>query len=221
MSVEVEVGASLSCKWKVKQYIELFDVINREYTSYCIRWNENFTKSYNLGKVCICDVYSLKSGIDKEFKKYMDSFIDGLLRLSMNIFYEFNRLNPDFKIRTRIKDPQSILGKIERKSKMNSGKFPINKILNDLLGIRIVDRNYKDNIEYIKEYFEVAEYKVKHMLRIKDEYIGYHVYFKQDKNIYFPIELQIWDSEYEINNYESHKVYKEDYIFWSEKYKKT
>ena len=59
------------------------------------------------------------------------------------------------------------------------------------------------------------------MIRIKEGYRGYHIYFKQEKNIYFPIELQVWDSEDEINNYKSHKIYKEDYISWSEKYKKS
>lgn len=219
MAVGVELEMSLSCEWQVEQYIKLFDIINKEYTSYCVRWNEYLTKQYNLGRVCVCDIYSLESGIDIEFKKYMDSFIDGLLRLSMTIVYEFNKLNSELKIRTRVKDPQSILYKINEKSKSDNGKFPINKFLNDLLGIRMVDSNYKENIELVKKILDNTEYKVRHRLRILDSYKGYHVYFKQEKNIYFPIELQIWDSEDEANNYESHKIYKEDYIAWTEMYK--
>ena len=221
MAVAVEVETSLSCEWQVTEYIKLFDIINEEYTSYCMRWNENLTNSYNLGKVCACDIYNLESGIDIEFKKYMDSFIDGLLMLNIKILYAFNKLNPDFKIRTRIKEPQYILDKVDKKSKSNDGKYPVNKFLNDLLGIRIVDSNYKENIGIIIGFLKSTEHKVRHMIRIKEEYKGYHIYFKQEKNIYFPIELQVWDSEDEINNYKSHKMYKEDYISWQKKYKKV
>ena len=62
------------------------------------------------------------------------------------------------------------------------------------------------------------EYNVKHMERNNNGYIGYHVYFKLKKNIYFPIELQIWDSKNEQNNINSHILYKQDYIVWKDKY---
>lgn len=221
MTVGIELEKSLACNWNIEQFKSLFNIINEEYTKYCKQWIENSTIEINLNKKCICDIYSSEKGIDKKFKEYMDSFMDGLVIFNLNLVCEINKLGLGPVFRTRIKDPQSILDKINKKSKTKSGKYPIIKCLNDLFGIRVVDNNYKDNIENIKEILENVEYKIRHMDRIKEMYKGHHVYFKQNTNIYFPIELQIWDSENEHSNYESHKIYKEDYISWTEEYKKT
>ncbi|HII4481711.1 hypothetical protein [Clostridium perfringens] len=217
MSIETKNRTSLSCNWTLDYYINVFYIINDEYTKYCNKWIEKVVKKYNLRKTCVCDIYSKNNGIDKDFKEFMDCFIEGLALLSITIAYKINNFNSELKIRSRVKDPQSILDKINKKSQ--GDKYPINKCLNDLFGLRIVDSNYKENIDNIIDYLECSEYNIRKMSRIKEDYKGYHIYFKQDKNIYFPIELQIWDSEDEFNNYESHKVYKEDYVNWTDKYK--
>lgn len=217
MSIETKKSTSLSCDWTLDCYENVFCIINEEYTKYCNKWIEKVNRKYNLGKTYICDIYSKSNGIDKDFKEFMDYFIEGLGLLSITIAYKINKINSELKIRSRVKDPQSILYKINKKSQ--GDKYPINKCLNDLFGLRIVDSNYKENIDWVVNYLECSEYNIRMMSRIKEEYKGYHIYFKQEKNIYFPIELQIWNSEDEFNNYESHKVYKEDYLSWADSYK--
>lgn len=201
----------------VENYIKIFEIIIFEYKRYCESWRQKITCSMNLKKKCVSDIFSINSGMDKEFKVYMDSFIDGLNEL---YFVIISRIDSEvgINVRGRVKEPQSIISKLDKKNMDNHGKYPVIKCLNDLLGIRIIDKRYKENIDAVIEYLDSSEYKVKHMERNNNGYIGYHIYFRLEQNIYFPIELQIWDLENERNNITSHMLYKQEYIGWKDKY---
>lgn len=80
------------------------------------------------------------------------------------------------------------------------------------MGIRIV-------IDAQFSYFDVKRYmennfpKYKCIDSAKDAYIATHIYFEKG-NYYFPWELQVWMKNHEMDNYNSHKIYKQDYTKW-------
>lgn len=209
---------SNACQLKFEEYLKIFEIIEEEYSLYCMYWNENFKKCINLKTKYIRDIFNADLGLDDEFREYMNSFISGLDRIYFKIVIRI-KSECNLDIRARVKDMQSIINKLNKKSFEQGGRIQVIKCLNDLLGIRVIDKNYKENIDKIVTYLDVcSEYKTRHMERIVDGYKAYHVYFRQSKNIYFPIELQIWDSENEQSNLNSHTLYKQEYIGWGEKY---
>ena len=50
----------------------------------------------------------------------------------------------------------------------------------------------------------------------KMDYNAVHIYFGNDNNKNFQLELQIWDKEHEKTNLESHTKYKQDYTKWEQ-----
>lgn len=207
----------------IDDYKRIFNILYKEHNEYCKGWIINNEEKFNLKNKCVCDIYNNFTGIKKTFKKYMDSFLNGLNCLDSNIMdniYDIYGLK--LNIRGRTKDYMSIIYKLNRIIKHNGGKYPIQKCLNDLLGYRIIDENYSNNIYSIIQYLEWAKnnnYRIRHIKRDKDGYKGYHIYFLGPNNYSFPIELQIWDSKDEQNNLKSHKIYKQDYIKWVKIYK--
>lgn len=217
MGVECLLKANTTDGLNIENYIRIFEIISFEYKKYCESWSQKISYSINLKRKCVSDIFNINNGMDEEFKIYMDSFIDGLTELYFNIISRIG-IEVGIDVRGRVKEPQSIIDKLNKKNIEADGKYPIIKCLNDLLGIRIIDKRYKDNICIIIEYLDSSEYKVRHMERNNNGYSGYHVYFRLEQNIYFPIELQIWDLENEQNNIASHILYKQGYIGWEEKY---
>ena len=219
MDVEYLLKANNIDGLNIDNYKKIFEIISLEYKKYCESWSQKISYPINLKRKCVSDIFNINTGMDEEFKAYMDSFIDGLTELYFNII---SRIGTEvgIDVRGRVKEPQSIINKLNKKNVIENGKYPIIKCLNDLLGIRIIDKSYKDNICMIIQYLNSSEYKVRHMERNNNGYIGYHVYFKLEQNIYFPIELQIWDLENEQNIIDSHILYKQEYIGWEEKYNK-
>lgn len=203
---------------ELDEYKEIFKIINCKYIQYCCEWDKRRNDSINLRARCIRDIYSEDCLLNKQFQDYMNSFIENLQFLYLDILSEISKVTLN-NIRGRVKDPQSILYKICKNRNKESGTIQIIKCLNDLLGIRIIDNDYSSNIEGIKKYLNSVEYKVKGLDRINGKYKGYHIYFKNNNNIYFPIELQIWDKKNEQTNIESHTLYKEEYNKWPQIYK--
>jgi len=124
-------------------------------------------------------------------------------------------------LRWRVKDYASLIYKAHQKNAETNGEFPINKCINDLLGFRIVDINYSQNIEKVKEHLEYLKrnkHRIRHINSSKNGYKGYHVYFNGLNNCCFPLELQIWDSKDERRNLELHKEYKQNYLEWLKTY---
>ena len=112
----------------------------------------------------------------------------------------------------RVKTSESILAKIEKFKSCNEG-YPVNSVLNDIFGARIIVDS--DTIQKVMEQLDVWKSE-KHLknwyLCDKDEYIGIHIYFKNESNFYYPWELQIWDKKDAENNISSHQKYKRYFV---------
>ncbi|AVQ40482.1 hypothetical protein C7M56_18065 [Clostridium botulinum] len=201
----------------IDEYNIIFSCIYKNYIRYCQEWDTIRQTEINLKKKCICDIYNLENQLDKQFEKYIHSFRKNLSNVYISILMDLQQnidINRRIKFNGRVKTEDSILNKIHKKAKQDGGKFPINNCINDLLGLRIIDPYYKENIIYIEnelKKFKNNGYKLRYMDRLNNEYKAYHVYLKKD-NKSFPIELQIWDAKYEQVNINSHKEYKQDYI---------
>ena len=112
----------------------------------------------------------------------------------------------------RVKTSESILDKIER-FKLRSEGYPVNSILNDIFGARIVVntediRQVMDRLDDWKDKYGLKNW----YLRDKAEYIGIHIYFKHSSNFYYPWELQIWDKKDAEKNIQSHRKYKRNFV---------
>lgn len=162
---------------------------------------------------------NLKKSMVYEINKlgFMDSIINYVSFLNTNLIEFQLGLNEDnfkkSKINVRIKARNSILYKYDNYLKNHEdGKSPINKCFNDLFGIRII---FKEDISHskIKEYLDNNYPNLKCIEALRKNYIATHIYFSYD-NFTFPWELQIWSKCNEINNLESHRKYKQDYVKW-------
>lgn len=213
-------------KLDIYEYNIIFNCIYQNYIQYCKKWDDMREFEINLKKKCMCDIYNSDKQLDREFQKYIHSFRKDLSSVYISIFMELHEklnINGRIKFSGRIKTEDSILNKIYKKANQDGGKFPINSCMNDLLGLRIIDPYYKENIIYIENELKKLKnsgYKLRYVDRLNNGYKAYHVYFKKD-NKSFPIELQIWDEEDEEKNMNLHKKYKQDYLInMIEKYKK-
>ncbi len=84
-----------------------------------------------------------------------------------------------------------ILDKIERFKDREEG-YSINSILNNIFGARMIltSEEIGQVLERLDDWRE--EYGLKNWyLRDKDEYVGIHVYFKNESNFYYPWEGMI------------------------------
>ncbi|MFD3158024.1 hypothetical protein ACFIJ5_14305 [Haloimpatiens sp. FM7330] len=208
----------------IETYEKIVHIIYEEHNKHVKKWINKQTKSYNLKKTCICDVCfnpDNKKSINEEFKKYMDEYIYTLDSLYSNILERIYKECNIF-ISGRIKNQDSIILKMYKKSNQDSGKFPIVKCLNDLLGFRIIDSQYSGNIENLIECLDkikVNGFRIKHLDRINGKYKAHHIYFQGIDNKSFPVELQVWDLKNEKVNLKSHEAYKKEYTMWPYDYK--
>lgn len=200
-----------------EEYTQIFEIIINKYEDYCKAWERTRKFEINLKKTLISDIYSFESQLNYNFDTYIHEFKNNLSMLYMSIYAELEKgLNISSKVKFggRVKTEDSLLNKIYKKSNEQNGRFPINSCINDLLGLRIIDPGYKENILFIKDQLEKYNkngYNIRHLDRINNGYKAYHIYFKID-NKSFPIELQIWDKENEMNNLQLHTQYKQTYI---------
>lgn len=112
----------------------------------------------------------------------------------------------------RVKTSESIEAKITRYL-VRDNQYPVNNILNDIFGARIVLPS--EDIGIILEKLDSfkEKYGLKNWyLRDVDGYIGIHVYFKNASNFYYPWELQIWDERDAMTNIQNHIAYKRDFV---------
>lgn len=204
-------------KLNTDEYRLIFSCIHKNYMKYCESWDCTRESIFNLKKKNICDIFNPKSMLDVNFERYIHSFRTDLYSLYLKIIMELDKeikLSQGVKFIGRVKTEDSILNKIYKKSNEQKGKFPINNCLNDLLGLRIIDPFYNENMLYIKSELKLCidnGYKIRHMDRLNKGYKAHHVYFKRN-NFSFPIELQIWNEEDEISNLKLHGEYKQGYV---------
>lgn len=209
-------------KLEIGDYDSIFRFINKCYVEYCNSWIEQSSIKLNLKKLQIKDIYNSESNLDnklaREFEKYMYDFRNGLDDLYFKVLVEGEEYIKTFSLKAkfngRVKTQESLMNKILRKMNDHGGEFPINKYLNDLLGFRIIDPYYKENIENIIELlnsYKKEKIQVIHKKRCNNGYEGYHIYLKSGNNS-FPIEIQLWDMENENKNIKLHNVYKQQYL---------
>lgn len=146
-----------------------------------------------------------------EYRSYMNDKI-------IEISYHIDNLEIESKLECRVKNKHSIYDKLAKYMQMKEeGKIPINKCLNDILGIRIVLNN---NIEFniLKDFITKKFSNIKCIDSTKNEYKALHAYIKRD-NYSFPWEVQIWNFSDEKSNKGSHFKYKQEYTNWEDKNK--
>lgn len=112
----------------------------------------------------------------------------------------------------RVKASESILDKIERFKQRSEG-YPVNSIMNDIFGARIIVESevinqIMESLDHWKEKYGLKNW----YLRDKEEYIGIHIYFKNSSNFYYPWELQVWDRKDAEKNIQSHIKYKRHFV---------
>ncbi|GAA0414965.1 hypothetical protein GCM10008934_02290 [Virgibacillus salarius] len=209
-------------------YKQIVDILYEEHKKHTGKWLANVGKThYNLKKVqvrhiCSSDPNNIDGFIEKDFLNYVDDYKLCLLSLYKDIVKRVE-VEVGKKIGGRIKGDDSILLKLHRKRFDDNGSFPLNKYLNDLLGFRIIDKNYCNNMKELPQYIDkLKEQKQRfmHKHRENGNYKGYHIYFMGSDAKYFPMELQVWSADNERKNFESHEIYKKDYTYWPEIYNK-
>ncbi len=180
---------------------------------------------YNLKKKRVCDVIDKSEEglffIDETFFNYIIGYKSILIHLYADIIKQINQ-SYKCNVKGRVKNEDSILNKLQKKRAEQNGKFSINKVLNDLLGFRIIDNNYEHNVHnlilYLDELKEKEGFRFTHKERVNGDYRGYHIYFMGKDSKFFPLELQLWDISNEAVNLDSHETYKKDYTTWPQIY---
>ncbi|MCY1569867.1 hypothetical protein [Staphylococcus pettenkoferi] len=130
-------------------------------------------------------------------------------------------INDNHDVKYRVKNFKCVINKITRFNRNNKlGTFPLNKVLNDILGYRLIItstlpiKELKLNIQETVETLPTAmKNKITVLNSSKNQYKAVHVYFKLSNRTY-PIELQIWRAKDREQNRDSHLAYKQDYMKW-------
>ena len=209
-------------------YKIIFNILYEEHSKHTGVWLGNKQgRHYNLKKVlvdhiCSTDPDNIEGFIDEQFLNYMDNYKTSLTILYSKILHRVKK-ETNVEITGRIKSGDAIILKLHRKRFEDDGKFPLNKYLNDLLGFRIIDDNFGNNIYEIPlqlNDLKTQNKRIIHKMRENGEYSGYHVYFMGANSSYFPMELQIWNSKNARKNFESHEMYKKEYTYWPQIYNK-
>ncbi|MCY9005657.1 RelA/SpoT domain-containing protein [Peribacillus frigoritolerans] len=214
---------------KMSEYSDLFTLINEEHIAHNRQWlnNQAGVTQYSLKKLEVRHVAIFDKAssfkLEEDFFSYLNNYKSELLHLYKNVILNTSQY-PSINITGRVKNEESIINKLYKKSSEQNGAFPINKVLNDLLGFRIIDNNLGDNLEQIVDILnkikESNSMRIIHKPRINGDYKGYHIYFMGKDAKYFPVELQLWDNDNMESNLSSHEVYKKDYTQWPEIYQK-
>lgn len=147
--------------------------------------------------------------LEYAYSKEMDELIDVICEL------EDVSEEEEFYISSRIKTKESIERKWQKNLELPTDKQrPICKVLNDVMGIRIIVNVYydvKDIVDNIKLIADKKDYKIDLVPLDKDDgYKGVHIYFRNDAKS-FRIEIQIWSRiDSIINSYTHDHIYKVD-----------
>src|SRR5690606_27140785 len=147
----------------------------------------------NLKKKQIRDVTSVSDEtelftINKSFYQLIMGYTERLKKLTYDIELEYDFI--EFDLRLRVKQPDSIVNKLKyyRVGKPEQGKIDLNKCLNDLLGFRIIFKQFDHNDEYFKNICEKISQMYSNRVRIRDSskfnYKATHIYFYGETNKY-------------------------------------
>jgi hypothetical protein len=174
--------------------------------------------NYNLRKTLVNHILEQVDDTDtyiinKDFHTTLNKYLSHVDRLTIESELEYTY--SDLDCRVRVKQQESIIYKIGHyhSGKAESGKLPLNKCLNDLVGFRVVLPDFNHTCQSFEEMCSYIgkNYRIKYRNSSKGEYKATHVYFYGAGNMNFPWELQIWLPEDHANNYESHNKHKQGY----------
>lgn len=112
-------------------------------------------------------------------------------------------------VRIRVKRYDTVAKKLKAKSieEQFHGEYHIEKVINDLMGFRIILPEVNQRITDINNMLECYKQESiisRYYTRNDDKYRATHCYFKKD-NRTLPWELQIWDVEDKKSNVRSHR----------------
>lgn len=188
--------------------------------------SENFfdKNAINLRRMCVKDFVSSDPGkISEEFLDYIEKYY-GILNSTL-IMSDFDSDYSNWDARIRIKQKESVQNKLYYYLfHHNKGEIPVQKCLNDLLGFRLIIEDFSHDSTDTKSFLQSVKkdlHLMKCYTRDKDGYLGTHIYFKNSKNIYFPWELQVWNTSDAKKNEIAHSEHKakRNYINWPKQYK--
>lgn len=122
----------------------------------------------------------------------------------------------DIRLAYRAKHPTVIIDKLKRNAEK---PYPLNKILNDIFGLRFVvaDETYREllqNQENYETFFANYGYRfLERNLTVETEtYRAIHLYTLPDQIHHFPWEVQIWPESNALANVESHRKHKRSFL---------
>ncbi|WP_062052375.1 hypothetical protein [Bacillus sp. JCM 19034] len=209
----------------------IIDTISEEHLGFSKKWVSGKSDLLNLNQRQIRHIFNINNELrintfDSKFLRQIITYTSDLYALTASLDLEYNYTKYD--LRSRIKEPSSIMNKIihYRFGKEGKGKYAINKCLNDLFGLRIVIEGFDHNCILFEKMFtdikdSLKEFRIniKHTRQFKGGYKATHIYFHGDSNKYFPWELQIWNKDDFKMNDESHERYKQEYTKWAKIHK--
>lgn len=193
-------------KKSIDSYSEILEIIfeiNTLHNQFSVERDNILT--YNLSKYVRTVVDG--NGIDREFQTLIGEYKSDLNSSIIDILSLQNQFP---SIRFRLKQAESINEKLiyYMSEAHENGKISLNKCLNDLLGFRILVKDFDNICEDLKAETSVKE-NIKIYLRKDGKYRGLHLHFKNGNNKFFPWELQIWDVNHSELNEISHKEHKQ------------
>ena len=179
--------------------------------------------SFNLKTLTITKIVD-ETSYDNHFFDAVSKYIYTLLLDDLSDSIQSDCQN--IIIRNRVKYEDSAFNKIYhyRFNKTNSA-IPLKKCLTDLNGFRLIINAEFEYDELLEKLLNAKTLNVKFSrsyVRRDGIYQAIHLNVMNNKNTYFPWEIQIWKSQDEYKNEESHKEHKakRKYIDWTTSYLK-
>lgn len=192
------------------------DISSLQKKFYSILDNNEIKPSINYSKVEVRHIMDDKIDVSKRFFSYLPKYLEQLNLFTLESIAILEEKYHFVRLRSRVKSNGSISQKLTQYlNKDDSGKFPIQKCLNDLCGFRIsIDLQIFETEEFLSLMDKLKKEGIifRHYYRQDGSYKAYHLYLKNKSNLFLPWELQIWYNEDEESNYSSHAEHKQGYI---------
>lgn len=176
-------------------------IIHQNYQTFCEFYYSNHPFEVNLRRL------SCAEALNDDFLTQMFIYINSLTQTQSAIIGKGLLKYSEF-LRMRVKQYDTAYHKVLAKSisEESEGEYPIIKVINDLMGMRIILPNVNDNYDHIKALLNcLKKQKIISRFYHRDDhkYHAFHCYFKKS-NITFPWELQIWNQKDEQENVTAH-----------------
>lgn len=186
--------------------IQLVHLINSMHFKFSTRNKSylNYNLKSNQVKLVVND-----NVVDQKLKLAIDQYKELLNRYVGEIVSELRLKFPNYFVRCRIKQAESISEKLlyYTGAEHENGNVSLNKCLNDFLGLRIIVPDFLVIWDRLENDLKSTNMRARY--RELEGYRAIHVYFKNGNNKFFPWELQIWNEKYAETNELSHKKHKQ------------